>query len=411
MEQKICNKDRELLACITTALRRFSEKLSTTGYTHRGSVDYIRAVKHFCYWQIHHNHSWEVDEPTIEKFLEHLTSCACPVSKGGSYRLCHAALGRFLIILREMGISPPAFKPVFPEDEVLYAFQTHLTQVHGAVESTALLYVRHLRPFLQGICKEGKFDFHKITVRDIEESVECNAKRYKPNTVKIYCKSLRAFFRFLRFRGEIELPLQDAVPTVPHWNLSSIPRYLPEDKIKTFLSSFDVNTTAGLRDRAMAQLMATVGLRAGEIANLKLEDIDWAKSSIRVCSAKSRRIDYLPLVSSAGEAMVAYLKRRKQVETRHIFINLSAPIGRPISTYVVSSAMKRAFKRCYPDEPAHGTHILRHSLATGMLKKGATFKEIADVLRHRSIGTTTIYAKVDLESLTNATLPWPEVMI
>lgn len=411
MEQEI-SKDREVLeGSFTSALRRLGENLSATGHAQRVSEDYIRVVKHFCYWHAEQAAASVVDESRIKEFLEHLSSCTCPVPGRGSYRLCHAAVNHFLTVLREMGLAPLVRRSVLPEDEVLRAFQEHLTRVRGTVETSASLYARHVRPFLQGIYTGGRFAFHAVTVRDVEASVACMATQYKTETVKLYCTSLRALFRFLRLRGEIDLPLEDAVPTVPHWNLSSIPKYLTEAQLRAFLSSFDVNSTVGLRNRAMAFLMGTVGLRVGEVANLKIEDIDWRKSSIRLQSTKSRRIDYLPLASKAGEALTAYLKRRPQTKTRHIFVTLATPSGRPLAADAVRGAMRRAFKRCYPDESARGTHVLRHSLATRMLTKGATFKEIADILRHRNIETTTIYAKVDLKGLTHAVLPWPEVTI
>lgn len=411
MEQEIGKDGAISDGSFATALRRLGENLSATGYAHRVSVEYIRVASHFCYWHAGHVDPGEVDESRIKEFLDHLASCTCPVSGRGSHRLCQAAVRHFLSVLREMGLAPPIRRSVLPEDEVLQAFQEYLTKVRGTVGSSALLYARRLRPFLQSICINGKFAFHGITIRDVEASVAHSAMRYKPKTVKSYCTSLRAFFRFLRLTGKIELPLEDAVPRVPHWSLSSIPKYLKEEQVKTFLSSFNVNTTVGLRDRAMAFLMATAGLRAGEVANLKLEDFDWRKSSIRINNTKSRRTDYLPLPSNAGEALAAYLKRRPQTETRHVFVSLTTPIGRPLGTSTVRTAMRRAFTRCCPGVPAHGTHVLRHSLATAMLAKGATFKEIADVLRHRNIETTAIYAKVDLKGLINVTIPWPEVTI
>jgi len=411
MEQEI-GKDRELLeGSFTAAVRLLGENLSAAGYAHRVSEEYIRVVKHFCYWHAQHAAARVVDESEIKEFLEHFASCTCPVAGRGSYRLCHAAVGHFLTVLREMGLASPVHRAVLPGDEVLQAFQQHLMKVRGIVETSASLYARHLRAFLRGIYTGGKFAFHAVTVRDVESSVARMATRCKPKTVKLYCTSLRSFFRFLRLKGEIDLPLEDAVPTIPNWSLSNIPKYLTETQITTFLSSFDENTTVGLRDRAMAFLMAMAGLRVGEVANLKIEDIDWRKSSMRIESTKSRRIDYTPLASKAGEALTAYLKRRPQTQTRHIFVTLATPAGRPLAAHAVRAAMRRAFKRCYPGEPARGTHVLRHSLATGMLRKGATFKEIADILRHRNIETTAIYAKVDLKGLAHAILPWPEVTI
>lgn len=390
------------------ALCRLGENLSAAGYTPRGSADYVRVAGHFCYWYTEYASSGTVDESTMEAFLRHLPSCTCPVPGRGTYRLCHAAVSHLLAVLREMGLAPQAQKTVLPEDELLQAFQGYLVNVRGAVEASASLYARHVRPFLQSVYAKG--EFRSVTAKDVETSVTRRAVLYKPKTVKSYCTSLRAFFRFLRLRGEIEVPLEDAVPAVPDWSLSTIPKYLRAEQVAALLSSFDVNTLAGLRNRAMALLMVTMGFRAGEVANLKMEDIDWRRSSMRLDTTKSRRIDYLPLTAEAGEALVAYLKRRPRTGTRHVFVNLATPVGRPLSSGVVSTSMRRAFIRCFPGEPSHGTHVLRHTLATTMLAKGATFKEIADILRHRNIETTAIYAKVDLKGLENATLPWPEVL-
>jgi integrase/recombinase XerD len=411
MEKEI-GKDRDVLeGPFFEALHRLEENLLATGHTHRVLEDYVRVVKHFCYWHTRHTVPRAVDEARVKEFLEHLACCTCPVSGRGTYRLCHAAMSHFLTVLREMGITAPVHRAVLPEDEVLRAFEQHLIKVRGVVETSASLYARHLRAFLQSIYKGGKFDLRSITVRDVEASVARMASRCKPETVKLYCTCLRAFFRFLTLTGQIELPLANAVPTVPSWSLSSIPKHLTEEQVTAFLSSFDVDTIEGIRDQAMAFLMATIGLRVGEVANLKIEDIDWRKSSIKLQNTKSRCIDYSLLVSKAGEALAAYMKKRPQTETRHIFVTLKTPKGRPLNASAARAAMRRAFKRCFPEKHARGAHVLRHSLATGMLAKGATFKEIADILRHRSIETTAIYAKVDLKGLTHAALPWPEVTI
>jgi integrase/recombinase XerD len=394
-----------------TAIGRLGEYLSTTGYARSVSAEYIRIAKHFCHWlDSRRTGPRKVDESKIAEFLSHLTSCKCPVTGRGTPRCCRAAINHFLAVLRELGLAPPVSKPVLPEDDVLQAFQKHLTKVRGTTESTALLYSRRLKPFLQGIYRDRRFAFREITARYVEASVADKATTCKPKTVKSYCTSLRAFFRFLRLTGETELSLEHAVPTVPDWKLSTIPKYLRKEQLSIFMSSFR-ETPVGLRDRAMALLMATAGLRAGEVANLKIDNIDWRKSSIRLDKTKSGRTDYLPLVATAGKALAAYLQRRPQSMERHVFVTHITPVGRPLTSSTVSRAMRRAFMRCYPGEPARGPHVLRHTLATGMLEKGATFKEIADILRHKNIETTAIYAKVDTQGLKHAALPWPEVTL
>jgi site-specific recombinase XerD len=394
------------------AIARLGEYLSTTGHARSISAEYTGIAKHFFYWLTsEYRGPWVVDEPKLSEFLTHLVSCRCPVSRSRTYRQCHAALNHLLAVLRELGLAPPpVLQATLPYDNVLQSFRKHLTEVRGTTESTASLYLRHLKPFLQDIYREGKLNFREITVSHVKASVAHKATTYKPKTVKSYCTSLRAFFRFLRLIGETELSLEHGVPTVPEWKLSTIPKYLRKDQIDVFMASFR-DTPIGLRDRAMAILMGTVGLRAGEVANLKIDDIDWRKSSIRLDKNKSSRIDYLPLVSRAGEALAAYLQRRPQSVERHLFVTHLTPVGRPLTSSAVSMAIRRAFMRCYPGEPSRGPHVLRHTLATGLLAKGATFKEIADILRHKSIETTTIYAKVDIEGLKHVVLPWPEVTL
>ena len=412
MEEKHSQGKHVSEGSFDTAIGSLAEYLSTTGYSRCVSAEYIGIVKHFCYWlDSRHTGPCEVDESKIAEFLTHLASCRCPVPGRGSHRSRRAALNHFLAVLRQLGLAPPPSpQTASPYDNVLQTFRKHLTKVRGTTENTALLYSRRLKPFLQGIYRGGRFAFREITARHVEASVAHKATTYKPKTVKSYCTSLRAFFRFLRLTGETELSLEHAVPTVPDWKLSTIPRYLREEQLAVFLSSFR-ETPVGLRDRAMALLMATVGLRASEVANLKIDDIDWRKSSMRLDKTKSCRSEYLPLVSTAGKALVAYLQRRPPSAERHVFVTHITPVGRPLTSSAVRRAMQKAFMRCFPGEPSRGPHVLRHTLATSMLEKGATFKEIADILRHKNIETTAIYAKVDIQGLKHAVLPWPEVTL
>lgn len=169
MEQKTGSEKESMKGSFTSALRRLGENLSDMGYSRPISADYIRVVKHFCYWHTQDAVAREMDESRIREFLEHFASCTCPIAARGTYRLCHAALSHFIPILREMGLAPLLRKPVLPEDELLKAFREHLTKVHGAVEVTASLYSRHLRPFLQSIYAEGTFNFHEVTARDVSK--------------------------------------------------------------------------------------------------------------------------------------------------------------------------------------------------------------------------------------------------
>jgi integrase len=162
----------------------------------------------------------------------------------------------------------------------------------------------------------------------------------------------------------------------------------------------------------MTLLMATTGVRCGEVANLCLDDINWREGSISLTKTKSRRVDQMPLPAEIGKALIVYLQNgRPTTDVRNVFVTHIAPLGKPLNTNAISSAIRRAFKQSMPDLPSRGTHTLRHTLATRLLRNGATLKEIADILRHRSIETTAIYAKVNIQGLRRVVAPWPEVAL
>jgi len=168
------------------------------------------------------------------------------------------------------------------------------------------------------------------------------------------------------------------------------------------------DTAVGLRDRAAILLMARLGLRAGDILNMDLGDIDWKHASVRV-SGKSRSEVKLPLTQEVGDAVVEYLRRgRPPVPDTHLFIGMQAPWG-ALRVSSVSAIVARAIARAGVETPFHGAHVLRHSAATEMLRQGATLQQVGAVLRHRYLDTTAHYAKVDVQRLRDIALPWPEV--
>lgn len=389
----------------TQAVREY---LTTRRYSSELLEDYVRGVRHFCRWLGAEGISLDSVEQTItERFLNtHLLDCRCPMPKG-THRFCRPALGHFLQVLRERGIIPRSIAPSQPEDGLLRDFQEHLRGAHGATASTAVLYARHVRGFLVDIFRGQEAALHKITPAGIQTYVSGKAAIQKAGSAKLLCTALRAFFKFLMTTGRIEHPLDHVVPTIPYWRLSSVPKYIEEEQLKSFLSSFDAHTPLGLRDRAMALLMATAGLRSHEVANLTVDDVDWREGTIRLINTKSRRTQQMPLAKDAGEALAAYLQGgRPFTISRQLFVTHYSPVGRVLSTEAIRRAIRSAFKRCGLN---YGTHVLRHTLATRLLRKGASLKEIADILRHQNIETTMVYSKVDLNGLMRATLPWPEV--
>jgi site-specific recombinase XerD len=240
--------------------------------------------------------------------------------------------------------------------------------------------------------------------------ISARAARYRPRTVKETATSLRWFFRFLRLEGLSDSRLDEVVPTVAGWRLSTIPRGLEERDLDRLLASLDDSTAYALRDRAMIVVLACLGLRAGELAGLRLEDIDWRAGTVLIRARKTGRAAVLPLPYPAGQAIVAYLRRgRPKTTDRHVFVVHRGRVGAAISGAFVAGVVRRALLRAGIVAPAYGAHSLRHALATRMVCRGARLDEIADVLGHRSLDATATYAKVDLPALRDVALPWPEV--
>jgi integrase/recombinase XerD len=219
--------------------------------------------------------------------------------------------------------------------------------------------------------------------------------------------ALRSFLRYARYRGDINIDLAAAVPAVASRATRSIPRAIAPDHVRQVLAHCDVHSAAGRRDHAVLMLLARLGLRAGEIAALTLDDIDWEVGRLRVCG-KGGRECYLPLPADVGEAVATYLQHGRPPSTsRSLFLRTRAPIRGLKEQRAVGSIVKRALARADINSPRKGAHQFRHALATQMLRQGASLSEIGKLLRHRSPQTTTIYAQVDLVALRALALPWP----
>jgi site-specific recombinase XerD len=220
--------------------------------------------------------------------------------------------------------------------------------------------------------------------------------------------ALRSFFRFLIQEGEIQTDLASSIPSVPCRALTSLPKYINETEVAKLLASCDRQTAIGRRDYAILLLLARLGLRAGEVARLQLEDINWRSGEIRV-SGKGQVRDVLPLLPDVGKALSAYLQRdRPRSLSRNVFLRVIAPHA-PFGSTNTSVVVMRAVSRAGLHPPHRGAHLLRHSLATTLLRRRASMAEIAEVLRHRSRSTTEIYAKVDNQSLRTLARPWPTI--
>jgi site-specific recombinase XerD len=253
----------------------------------------------------------------------------------------------------------------------------------------------------------GRIHLAQLHAADITGFVQRHAHDLSPGRAKLMVTALRSFLRHLRHRGDIATDLAACVPCVPNWSFSTLPKFLLPGQVQRVLEHCDQQTPSGKRDYAILLLLARLGLRAGEVVGLTLDDINWEEGRITLRS-KGGRWAQLPLPAEVGKALAHYLKQgRPRCASRRVFIRQRAPRVGFANSIAICSLVERALVRAEIDSPRKGAHLFRHTLATEMLRHGTSLSEIGQLLRHQDPNTTTIYAKVDLPSLRPLALPWP----
>jgi site-specific recombinase XerD len=310
--------------------------------------------------------------------------------------------------LRNAGVvSADAVRPAeagAPLDELLAEYRKWMTAARDLSPLTVLRYERVARRFLSlRVGPEDQLGVRDLTGADVAGFLLREFGRLSVGSAKGRVAELRSLLRFLHLQGLTALSLATSVPPVAGWHDAQIPATMSSTDLDLLLASCDRSNTVGARDFAILMLLARLGLRSVEVANLELEDLDWRAGEV-VVRGKSLRQDRLPLPIDAGEALVAHLSRRGQERSRRVFLTAKAP-RRPIPPAVVGEVVGRACKRA--GVPVVGAHRLRHALATEMLRRGASIVDISQVLRHQDLGTTAVYAKVDLGHLREVAQPWP----
>jgi len=224
---------------------------------------------------------------------------------------------------------------------------------------------------------------------------------------KTVVTAVRMLLRFLLAVGQCHPGLEQALPPIAHWRLSSLPRYVPAEAVERVRRSGDVTTAIGCRDRAVLLLLARLGRRAGDVAALKWGDIDWHDGTLCV-AGKHRRHTRLPLPQEVGDALLDYATHpQPRLPSAHVFLTVTAPL-KPASPQTISQIAARALHRAPVESPIYGAHVLRHAAATQLLRQGASLPSIGAVLRHASVETTAHYAKVDRALLQEVARAWPE---
>lgn len=295
---------------------------------------------------------------------------------------------------------------ITPVERCIREFRSYLQDQCGLAVTTISGYTSYVRLFLAKRFGNQAVQLEDLRADDVFGFVRQESQPAQFQRLKGVIRSLRSFFKFARYRGAIAVDLAAAVPTVAGWSMSAIPRAISADQVRKLLSNVDRRDAKGRRNYAILLLLARLGLRSGEVACLELEDIDWSGGTLQV-RGKGRQTR-LPLPQEVGEAIVAYLQHGRPLTTsRRLFVRSKAPFRGFRDSTPIAGIIRSAIERAGVQAPTRGAHQFRHALATEMLRHGNSLKEIGDVLGHRSIQVTKIYAKVDIHALRKLALRWP----
>jgi len=321
-----------------------------------------------------------------------------------------ATLQRLLGLLREARVASPAEGAV-PRTAVqclTERYQRHLLDDQGLAESTVVNYTWHVQKFLSEQFGVGGVHLSSLQAQDAITFIRHTARDHSTRHAQLLVAALRSFFRFLHYQGEIETDLAPALPKVANWALSSLPKYISAEAVQCVLDQCDRQTAVGRRNYAVLLLLARLGMRGGEVLRLNLEDIDWHNARIIIRASKGAGWTQLPLTAEVGEAIARYLRDdRPRCDCRRVFVRARVPYVSLSHTAAITSLVRRALKKAGIESTPKGCHLFRHSLATNMLRRGASLDEIGELLRHRSPNSTAVYAKVELTALRPLALSWP----
>jgi integrase/recombinase XerD len=374
----------------------FRAMLEAAGYRH-GGVDQLRVMAHVSRWLTAEGLAvGDLTPDRVEQFL------VARREAGYTLWLSSKGVAPLMGYLRSVGAVPPPAPIVAatPAERCLSAFRTYLIEERGLSEGTVAADVHVAGLFLAGR-PAGDLGLEQLTPGEVVEFVR---RQCEGRSSAYVTAGLRAFLRFCHVTGLTPRPLVDAVPKVASWRLATLPKAVDPTIVETLLASCDRRRTYGRRDFAVLMLLSRLGLRAGEVTALRLEDIDWRAGEILI-RGKGPRLDRLPLPADVGEAVAGWLRRgRPRCQCREVITRVRAPHG-PLTPGGIAAVVHAACVRAGVDHI--NAHRLRHTAATQMLQAGAGLGEIGQVLRHRNLFTTAIYAKVDRAGLRDVASPWP----
>lgn len=392
--------------CATPFLGGFATELALVGHTWLTINDFLNSAIHFGGWlEASALNLADVDGQAVKAFGAH--SCECPGGRAQKHvsRAYIARVQRFADYLRRQGVLGTIADSTTEIPSPLCAFRDWLLRHRGLALATVDRHDRLTSDMLSALGTDPA-QYNAALVRKV---ILDQIRGCRPAHAKTKVGALRVYLRFLAANGACQPGLDHALPQVAEWKLSSLPRYLDAEQAGQLVESCDRNGPQGLRDRAIVLLLIRLGLRAGDIASLRPNDIDWQDASLLV-RGKGRRDVRLPLPQDAGDAVLDYIEHaRPRAAIDRVFLCANAPFRPLRSGMIVSGIVCAALRRAgITNPPSHGANLLRHTAATMMLRAGATLDEIGAVLRHKSPDTTAHYAKVDIAALQQVAQPWPK---
>jgi len=381
----------------------FREELAAQGYRPDAAASQLQLMAHASRWLAEQGlAAGDLSAVQVERFVE------CRRTQGYRGHRSSHALEPLLRYLRELGTFPVAAAvDMTPVEDLLERYRGHLISARGLAVGTTRRYVSAARGFLSELAGPGgELDLSGLSAGQAIGFVGRQSPRLTPASAQDLVNCLRSLLRFLDLAGIAPAGLAEALPAVAVWGGGSVPRALAPEQVAALLASCDSESITGRRDLAVLTMLARLGLRAGEVSGLVLDDFDWRLGEV-VLRGKGHRVERMPVPVDVGEAVVAYLDGgRPSSSCRSMFLRVWAPIV-GLSAIGVSTIVGRACERS--GLPWSGAHRLRHSAATSMLQAGGSLREVGQVLRHHSgPATTGIYAKVDRLALRSVAQPWPQ---
>jgi site-specific recombinase XerD len=384
----------------------YAQRLHDDGYSEGSAWHHVREIERFGRWlQRRRLETPDISPQLIKAYLANSRRLRPDRSSRGD----GAALRRLLELLRKQDVihQAPVVVSQEPIRRVEDDFRHYLSVERGLSAASLANYLPPVSQLLVERFGAGPIRLDRLRAPDITGFVQRHAHELSAGRAKLMVSGLRSFLRHLQHRGDISADLALCVPCVPRWSLSGVPKFLQPGQVQRVLDHCNRRDPSGLRDYAILLLLARLGLRAGEIVSLTLEDIDWRAGQLTL-HCKGRRSAQMPLITEVGEALAGYLQRgRPKCKSRHVFVRDRAPRTAFSSSSAICCIVDRALTRAGVESARRGAHLFRHTLATDMLRQGASLNEIGRLLRHRHSSTTLIYAKVDLTALRTLAGAWP----